>query len=166
MSNNEGKIAASNVSLSSLQSVITGGATTIIDYNLTANKVVVADANGKTSTSSISNIEVGYLAGGNDLIQTQLNSKANQLTTYTKTEVNNSSALKANQATTYKKTEVDNSLALKQNKLLRPAIEGNNGWGAIDAMNTVRRIVGYQPIRTFAIWILLILAVLTKSILD
>ena len=32
MSNNKGNIAASNVSLSRLQSVITGGATSIIDY--------------------------------------------------------------------------------------------------------------------------------------
>ena len=33
VSNNKRKIAASNVSLSSLQSVITGGETTIIDYD-------------------------------------------------------------------------------------------------------------------------------------
>ena len=85
VSNNKGKIAASNVSLSSLQGVITGGATTIIDYNLTPNKVVVSNADGKISTSSVSNIEVGYLAGTNDLIQTQLNSKANQATTYSRT---------------------------------------------------------------------------------
>ena len=77
------------MSLSSVQSVITGGATTIIDYNLTPNKVVVANADGKVTASSISNIEVGYLAGTNDLIQTTLNSKANQATTYTKTEVDN-----------------------------------------------------------------------------
>ena len=52
----KGKIAASNVSLSSLQGVITGGATTIIDYNLTPNKVTVSDADGKINTLSISNI--------------------------------------------------------------------------------------------------------------
>ena len=80
ISNNTGRIAASNVSLSSLQSVITGGAITIIDYDSTPNKVVVSDADGKISTSSVSNIEVGSLAGTNDLIQTQLNSKANQST--------------------------------------------------------------------------------------
>ena len=85
VSNNNGKIAASSLSISQLQSVITGGATTIIDYNLTPNKVVVSNADGKISTSSVSNIEVGYLAGTNDLIQTQFNSKANQATTYSKT---------------------------------------------------------------------------------
>ena len=91
------------MSISQLQSVITGGATTIIDYNLTPNKVVVSDVDGKISTSSVSNIEVGYLAGTNDLIQTQLNSKANQSTTYTKTEVDNKLVLKANQSTTNSK---------------------------------------------------------------
>ena len=110
VSNNTGKIAASNVSPSQLQSVITGGATTIIDYNLTPNKVVVSNADGKIGTSSVSHIEVGYLAGTTDLIQTQLNSRASQSTTYTKTEVNNTLALKANQATTYSKTEVDTNV--------------------------------------------------------
>ena len=76
VSNSKRKIAASNVSLSSLQSEIIGGATTIIDCNLTPNKVVVSDADGKATTSSISHIEVGYLASTNDLTQTQFNSEA------------------------------------------------------------------------------------------
>ena len=38
VSSSKGKIAASNVSLSSLQRIITGGATTIIDYNLTTKQ--------------------------------------------------------------------------------------------------------------------------------
>ena len=78
LSNNKGKLAASPLSISQLQGGITGGATTITDYNLTPNKVVVSDAYGKINTSSVSNIEVGYLARSNDLIQIQLNSKANQ----------------------------------------------------------------------------------------
>ena len=89
VSNDKGKIAASPLSISQLQGVITGGATTITAYNLTPNKAVVSAACGKINTSSVSNIEVGYLAGTNDLIQIQLNSKANQSTTYTKTEVDN-----------------------------------------------------------------------------
>ena len=39
--------------------------------------------------------------------------KADQSTTYTKTEADNNLVLKANQSTTYTKTEVDNNLALK-----------------------------------------------------
>ena len=49
--------------------------------------MVISDGSGKVSTSQVSNIEVGYLAGTNDLIQNQLNDKANQSTTYTKAEV-------------------------------------------------------------------------------
>ena len=39
VSNNKGNIAASSLSINSFQSVVTGGATTIADYNLTPNKV-------------------------------------------------------------------------------------------------------------------------------
>jgi hypothetical protein len=95
VSNDKGKIAASPLSINSFQSVVTGGATTITDYDLTPNKVVISDAAGKVSTSAVSNIEVGYLAGTNDSIQNQLDSKANQSTTYTKTEVDDKLILKA-----------------------------------------------------------------------
>ena len=87
VSNEDGKVASSSLSLNNLQGVIIGGATTITDNNLTPNKVVISDGAGKVSASTISNIEVGYLAGTNDLIQNQLDSKANQSTTYTKIEV-------------------------------------------------------------------------------
>ena len=93
-----------------MQGVLTGGATTIVDYNLTPNKAAISDANGKVSTSSASDIEVGYLVGVNDSIQNQLDSKANQSTTYTKTEVDNELVFKANPSTTYTKAEVDNAL--------------------------------------------------------
>ena len=76
--------------------------------------------------------------------------KANQATTYSKTEVDSKLVLRANQATTYTKTEVDNSSALKQHKLLLPSNEGSNGWGVLEnSTNTVGRIVGAQPIRAF-----------------
>ncbi|MFM7979477.1 MAG: hypothetical protein ACKPKO_09195, partial [Candidatus Fonsibacter sp.] len=42
--------------------------------------------------------------------------KANQLTTYTTTEVDTALGLKANQSTTYTKTEVDSALGLKANQ--------------------------------------------------
>ena len=103
MSNEDGNAASSSLSINGIQGIIQGGATTITDNNLTPNKVVISDGSGKVSTSQVSNIEVGYLAGTNDLIQNQLNDKANQSTTYTKTEVDNSLSLKANEATTYTK---------------------------------------------------------------
>ena len=46
--------------------MITGRATTIIDYNLTPNKVVVSDVVGKVTASSISILELNYLVGIND----------------------------------------------------------------------------------------------------
>jgi len=104
VSNDRGKIAASSLTVNSIQGIITGGATTIVDYNLAPNKAVISDANGKVSTSSASDLEIGYLVGVNDSIQNQLDSKANQATTYTKTEVDNALLLKANQSTTYTKT--------------------------------------------------------------
>ena len=87
VSNEDGKVASSSLSINGIQGIVVGGATTITDNNLTPNKVVISDGSGKVSTSQVSNIEVGYLAGTNDLIQNQLNDKANQSTTYTKAEV-------------------------------------------------------------------------------
>ena len=85
VSNEDGKVASSSLSINGIQGIVVGGATTITDNNLTPNKVVISDGSGKVSTSQVSNIEVGYLVGTNDLIQNQLNDKANQSTTYTKT---------------------------------------------------------------------------------
>ena len=45
-----------------------------------------------------------------------IGTKANQSTTYTKTEVDNNLILKASQSTTYAKTEIDKSLALNADK--------------------------------------------------
>ena len=67
--------------------MIIGGATTITDYNLTPNKVVISNDDGKVDTSSVSHIELGYLYGATDSIQNQLNSKADNSTTYSNTEI-------------------------------------------------------------------------------
>ena len=78
-------------------------------------------------------------------VDSNLAFKANQATTYS-----NKLVLKAKQATTYTKTEVDNTLALKQIRSIFPSSEGSNGWGVIaGSTNTVRRLVGAQPVRTF-----------------
>ena len=87
VSNEDGKVASSSLSINGIQGIVVGGATTITDNNLTPNKVVISDGSGKVSTSQVSNIEVGYLVGTTGLIRNQLTSKANQWTTYTKTEV-------------------------------------------------------------------------------
>ena len=58
--------------------------------------------------------------------QAQLDLKADQATTYTKTENNTLLDAKANQATTYTKTEVDTSLATKANQATTYTITQSN----------------------------------------
>ena len=79
ISDNAGKISHSSVSIDDLQT-ISGG-------TLTPNKVVTSDSNGKLVASAISTTEVGHLVGVNNPLQTQINNKAPQATTYSKAEV-------------------------------------------------------------------------------
>ena len=69
------------------QNTITGAATSIVSDNLTADRVLVSNTDGKVAVSSISTTKVGYLSDVTSNIQAQINSKANQSTTYNKTEV-------------------------------------------------------------------------------
>ena len=57
------------------QNAITGAATTIITSNLTANKILISDNNGKVAIGEVSNTEAGYLSGVTSAIQTQLDDK-------------------------------------------------------------------------------------------
>lgn len=62
--------------ISGKQNTITGAATTITSNDLTANKALVSDANGKVAASGVTNTELGYLSGVSSAIQTQLDNKA------------------------------------------------------------------------------------------
>ena len=55
-----------------------------------------------------------------------IGTKANQSTTYTKTEVGNNLALEADKATTYTKTEIDTSLDTKHIKFILGEIPETN----------------------------------------
>lgn len=58
------------------QATITGGATSITSSNLTANRALISDANGKVAASIVSNTELAYAAYGvTSGVQTQLNNK-------------------------------------------------------------------------------------------
>jgi hypothetical protein len=58
------------------QNTITGAATTITNDNLTTNRVLISDTNGKVAASSlIDTTELGYLNNVTSNIQTQLNTK-------------------------------------------------------------------------------------------
>ena len=67
-----------------IQSVSIHDLQTISGVTLTPNKVVTSDINGKLTASAISTTGVGHLAGVNNPLQTQIDSKPPQVTTYSK----------------------------------------------------------------------------------
>lgn len=60
------------------QPIITGGATTITNSNLTASRALISNDSGKVIVSDITSTELGYLDGVTSNIQSQLDSKTNQ----------------------------------------------------------------------------------------
>ena len=61
-----------NSSLSQKQDTITGGATTIVSDNLTKDKALVSDENGKVAVSNTTSDELGYLSGARSNLQAQI----------------------------------------------------------------------------------------------
>lgn len=57
------------------QSEITGGASSITNANLTADKALISDGGGKVAVSQTTSTEINYLSGVTSSIQTQLNNK-------------------------------------------------------------------------------------------
>ncbi len=67
----DGKVPSNQLSVVEL----TGAASTIQTKNLTANRALVSDGNGKVGVSAVTSTEMGYLDGVTSKIQTQLNNK-------------------------------------------------------------------------------------------
>lgn len=65
-----------NTALAGKQATITGGASTIVSANLTANRAVVTSPEGKVGVSNVSSNELGGLAGLTSNVQAQLDEKA------------------------------------------------------------------------------------------
>lgn len=65
-----------NAYLATKQDTIEGAASSVVDSNLTANRVVVSDGAGKIAVSSVTSSELGYLSGVTSNIQSQLAGKA------------------------------------------------------------------------------------------
>ena len=61
--------------LTSKQDTVVGGASTITEDNLTANRALVSNSSGKVAVSNITSTELGYLDGVTSNVQTQLNKK-------------------------------------------------------------------------------------------
>lgn len=64
--------------LTSKQDKIVGGASTITEDNLTANRVLVSNGSGKVGVSEVTSTELGYLDGVTSNVQTQLDSKLSE----------------------------------------------------------------------------------------
>jgi hypothetical protein len=57
------------------QAAITGGASTIVTANLTADRALISNGTGKVAISAVTATELGYVAGVTSALQTQLNNK-------------------------------------------------------------------------------------------
>lgn len=71
----KGNVTTLTNALGSKQDKIVGGASTITDDNLTANRALVSNASGKVAASAVTATELGYLDGVTSNVQTQLNKK-------------------------------------------------------------------------------------------
>lgn len=72
----KGNVTTLTNALGSKQDTIAGGASTITDDNLAANRALVSNASGKVAASAVTATELGYLDGVTSNVQTQLDSKA------------------------------------------------------------------------------------------
>lgn len=61
--------------LASKQDTVVGGASTITENNLIANRALVSNSSGKVAVSDVTSTELGYLDGVTSNVQTQLNGK-------------------------------------------------------------------------------------------
>ena len=73
--------------LNDKQAAIEGGASSITSSNLTANRALISNANGKVAVSSITSTELGYLDNVASNIQNQLDDKWSVTTSRTKNTV-------------------------------------------------------------------------------
>ncbi|MBO7042953.1 hypothetical protein J6W34_00020 [bacterium] len=89
--------------LDAKQDTITGAATTVVSDNLFQGRALVSDGNGKIAVSGVTSTELATLSGVSSNVQTQLNAKANQSTTYTKTEVDTAVGAKVSKVSTANK---------------------------------------------------------------
>ena len=62
--------------LATKQDTIEGAASSVVDSDLTANRVVVSNGTGKIAASNVTSAELGYLSGVTSNIQSQLAGKA------------------------------------------------------------------------------------------
>ena len=69
-----------NTDLRGKQESVTGGASSITSSNLTANRALVSNANGKVAVSAVTAAELGCLDGVTSNVQTQINKLSSKIT--------------------------------------------------------------------------------------
>lgn len=75
-----GVTSAIQTQIDSKQATVTGAATTITGSDLTTNRALVSNGNGKVAVSTVTSTELGYLSGTTSKIQTQIDSKQATIT--------------------------------------------------------------------------------------
>lgn len=66
---------------------VTGAASTVVVNNLSGNRALVSDGNGKIAVSPVTSTELGYLDGVTGNVQTQINGKSANGHKHTKSEI-------------------------------------------------------------------------------
>ena len=113
--------------LTSKQDKIVGGASTITEDNLTANRVLVSNSSGKVDVSGVTSTELSYLSGITSKVQDQIDGKVNKSgDTMTGTLTVGSASLQTNGYVTgtWLKTTADIALSSTPTKI---AVI-NDGW--------------------------------------
>lgn len=81
---NRGLLSSSDYSsFLAKQDAITGGASTIVSSNLTANRALISNGSGKVAVSATTDTELGYVSGVTSAIQTQIDGKEPSITSGT-----------------------------------------------------------------------------------
>lgn len=76
----QGVTSAIQTQLNGKQATITGGASSVVSADLSANVALVSNASGKIASSSVTTTELGYVSGVTSAIQTQLDGKQATIT--------------------------------------------------------------------------------------
>lgn len=114
--------------LNSKQDTIAGGASTITEDNLTANRALVSNSSGKVDVSGVTSTELSYLSGATSKVQDQIDGKVNKSgDTMTGTLTVGSASLQTNGYVTgtWLKSTADNHSSSVATKV---AIFDGSGW--------------------------------------
>lgn len=146
ISNSAGKVAVSPITSTELgyldnvtsniqtqlnrkQANVTGGASTVTSSNLTANRALISNADGKIAVSPVTNTELGYIDGVTSNVQTQLDSKIPQKAFISQESDTNFNDLKPSGANEYRFDRVNITANTNRNQPLILTV--NKAWNVV-----------------------------------